>query len=409
MGGQGRSLYVFVGIQSFLIGLFPFYIPVYLFKAGESLALIFAFISATGLGFVFSLYLWDRVARTLPLNRLMIISLLSEWGLVSLFFLDVSSLFIPGAGVVNGIFNCSFWMIQRLLFLDTVTPGNSGRKFGNFQIVVFLVVKIGIFAGGFLLDHYSFGSVFLGTAAVAGAGTLYFTTRGRDYSFDDRVVKSAPLKFRAAAAYRDSLNSRPVFAVDGVFLYLESYFWMISLFLVVKQRFWTLGGLVIVLALIFSLMFVMVKNRIDRMPVNAVYRWAVILYGISWILRGMLDHLAAPVFVFVLLAAITFCTSIFRLAFNKRFYDIAASTSGHEYIFIKSYISQSCLVLAALAGALSVSSTSVLPALYFSAAPLSLVYLWYHDISRAPSAGSRENFSKQDAGVEQFKNSCRKG
>ncbi len=386
MGRQGRSLYAFVGVQSFLIGLFPFYIPVYLFKNGESLPLICAFISATGLGFVFSLYLWDRLSKSLPLNRLMVISLFSEWILVALFFWDMNSLFILLAGGVNGLFNCSFWMIQRLLFLDTVTPHNSGKKFGNFQIVVFLVLKAGIFAGGVLLDYYGYWAVFTGTAVVAGAGTLFFILQGGTYALDYRVVKAPALKLRRVAGYADPFNSRPVFAVDGVFLYLESYFWMISLFLMVRQRFWTFGVLVIVLAVLISFLSVTIKNHIYRIPGNTMYRWAVLLYGFSWILRGLMDKQAAPVPVFICLAVITFCTSIFRLVFNKRFFDIATSTTGHEYIFVKSYISQLFLALAALAGIFVLDYSSSLSVVYLAAAPLSMVYLCYHGVLHGASS-----------------------
>ncbi len=389
MGRQGRSLYAFIGVQSFLIGIFPFYIPVYLFKTGGSLALICAFIAATGLGFVISLYLWDRLSKHLALNRLMVMSLFGEWGLVSLFFLDVNVGFILVAGVINGLFNCSFWMVQRLLFLDTVTPENSGKKFGNFQIVVFLVLKAGIFAGGALLDWSGYGAVFLATAAVAGAGSLFFIFKGDAYALDPYVLKSPPLKLKAAAGYSDPFNSKPVFAVDGVFLYLESYFWMISLFLIVKQRFWAFGILVIVLAVLFSFLFLMIKNHIDRIPGNTMYRGAVLLYGFSWILRGMMDSEATPVTVFFSLAVITFCTSIFRLAFNKRFFDIAVLTTGHEYIFIKSYVSQLFLALVALAGMMILDDTSSLSIVYLAAAPFSMVYLCYHGVLHRPPS----NFS----------------
>ncbi len=378
MGMQGRSLYAFIGVQSCLIGLFPFYIPVYLYKASGSLAQICAFIAATGLGFVLCLYGWDRLSKQMPLNRLMILSLLCEWLLVSLFFLDNNNMFILLAGGINGFFNCSFWMIQRLLFLDTVTPENSGKKFGNFQIVVFLVLKTGIFAGGVLLDLSGYASVFLASTAIILVSGLFFIIQGRSYSLNPAILASPPLTVNAVSSFRDTMNSKPIFAVDGIFLYLESYFWMISLFLIVRQSFAKFGILVIFLAGFFGLFFWIIKNSIDRIPGNIMYQWAVVLYAASWGLRGMIHDLDQPLLVFIFLAVITFCTSFFRLAFNKRFFDIAKSTTGHEYVYIKSYLSQLFLALAAVAGMFLPDVDRTLPAIYFWVAPLSFVYLFYH-------------------------------
>ena len=60
----------------------------------------------------------------------------------------------------------------------------------------------------------------------------------------------------------------------------------------------------------------------------------------AWMLRGSGGgEMASPV-LFALLVFITFCTSFFRLAFNKRFFDHAKQTSGYKYILAKSYYSQ---------------------------------------------------------------------
>ena len=134
-----RNLYSFLGLHSFLIGMFPFYIPVYLYKAGFSLAQICFFIAITGIGFCSSLYLWDRISKRVSLRYLIVFSFLSELILLTLFFIEKEMIFIVISGFFNGIFNCSFWMIQRLLFLDTITVQNSGEKFGNFQIFVLLL------------------------------------------------------------------------------------------------------------------------------------------------------------------------------------------------------------------------------------------------------------------------------
>jgi hypothetical protein len=67
------TLYAFLGVHSFLIGLFPFYIPVFLYKTGFSLSRICAFIAVTALGFVITLYPWERMVRQVSLIVLILI------------------------------------------------------------------------------------------------------------------------------------------------------------------------------------------------------------------------------------------------------------------------------------------------------------------------------------------------
>ena len=55
------------------------------------------------------------------------------------------------------------------------------------------------------------------------------------YPVGTRVVSARPLGLKFVPGYKDRFNSKSVFAVDGIFLYLESYFWMISLFLIVRH------------------------------------------------------------------------------------------------------------------------------------------------------------------------------
>jgi len=180
-------------------------------------------------------------------------------------------------------------MVQRLLFIDTITPQNSGKKFGNFQIFVLLVLKAGILAGGVILEKSGFLSVYIFSAGIVGMAALFFWQRGIELTLDTTVISASPLNLRSVTGYKDQFNSRVIFAVDGIFLYLESYFWVISLFLIVRQSYWKLGLLVIFLMVLFGAIFVFIKNSIDRLSGNRMYTAAVFLYSLSWILRGMLS------------------------------------------------------------------------------------------------------------------------
>lgn len=172
-----------------------------------------------------------------------------------------------------------------------------------------------------------------------------------------------------------------MFILDGIFLYLESYFWVLSLFFLVRQSFFHLGLVVVVLALLFTGVFFLVKNTIDGLPGQKVYVTAVALYALSWILRGVLPGSSQFITLWLLLS-ITLCTSIFRLSLNKRFFDNARLAGAHDYILLKSYISQFCLALffivqAAIFLVAGGEVVTQLSFIYFLAAVITPAYLMY--------------------------------
>lgn len=373
--------YIFLGLHSFLIGLFPFYIPVYLYAHGFSLESICLFIAITGVAFCFFLYLFERVTQYIAFPYLVVFSFLSEFFLLTLFLFDKNQTFLIAAAIVNGIFNCCFWIIQRLLFLETITPRNSGKKFGNFQIFVLVILKAAIFLGGIVLESSGYLSLYLFSAGVVLVSCLFFLITNITVEFRNEWRNAQPLKVAEVLSFKDLFKSKWVFAVDGIFLYLESYFWIITLFLIVRESFSKLGLLVILLTIIFGFIFIFIKDKIDTLSVNVFYKGAVVLYAVSWILRAGVVEIEQKAVLLFIMAVITFCTSIFRLAFNKRFFDIAQSARPHEYIFMKSYYSQGFLVFFAIIPmGLSLVTEGIIVQLsyvYIGAAVLSTLYFLY--------------------------------
>jgi hypothetical protein len=377
----GRLFYVFTGLHSFLISLFPFYIPVFLYTIGLPLSQICLFIAATGIGYCVALFLLDRLCGKVSFHLLIVWSFLSEYLLLSLFFFEKGLSFVFLAGFINGIFNCNFWTIQRLLFVRSTSSQNSGKNFGNYQIFILAVLKSGILIGGFMLEKWGFMVIYLFSGGIVLLATAIFSARMIDTRINEIVTSSNPISLSEIIFFKDTLRSRSVFVIDGVFLYLESYFWVISLFFIVRESFLRLALVVIVLAVVFGFIFLFVKNSIDRLPAQKVYVAAVVLYALSWGMRGFLRENHAPITILWLLALITLCTSVFRLSFNKRFFDNARLTNAHEYIFIKSYISQFFLAVffLVMAGGFSIPGSVVgqLSGVYYFAAIASFFYLIY--------------------------------
>ena len=379
--GDQKNFYTFVGLHTFLIGLFPFYMPVFLWKLKYSISEISFFIALTGIGYCFSLWFWDRMHKKISLQKMIQLSFLLELLLLITVFTSHQPAILPILAILYGTYNCFFWITNRVLFFEIVTPVNSGKNFGNFQIIVTVILKTGVLCGGFLLDRYSYSSIFVLSSLVAILSIGFFSRTHKVARLSPALLRIKAIRFTSILKFKDVYRSKLVFSIDGFFLYLESFFWVITLFLIMHESFWQLGLLVILLMAIFGLVFFLIKNSIDRMPGNLVYRISVGLYITSWLLRGVLHEDMDLPLLYLLLVLITFFTSLFRLSFNKRFFDLARTTTQQRYIFFKSYYSQFFIaILFGLFGFLLLAVDDAKQAMrytYFTASFMALGYFYY--------------------------------
>jgi MFS family permease len=380
MPPNSRTFYQYLGIHSLLIGIFPFYIPVYLWKQGFGIGDVSLFISMAGLGFCCGLWVWDRLRLKISLSSMIGISLILEIVLLyNVYKLEMDRPVLLMLGVTYGVYNSFFWTIQRALFFDLIDPGSSGRKYGNFQIFVGALLQAGILIGGFLLEKTNFIYLLWVSGIIAIIG-FFLVTRTRPH-YPVTLSRHKSLKLKDVIRFSDDECSRLIFILDGFFLFAESFFWLITLFLLAHESFSGLGIMVLSLAVVFGVLFYLLKNTIDRLGRKRVYLLAVLLYALSWALRGFThDQLSLQV-LYLYLITITFCTTFFRLAMNKRFYDLAKLTRSHDYLVLKSYYSQFTIVL--LFGVIGLvtyqmpNSETLLAPIYWTAAAASLLYFLY--------------------------------
>ena len=401
--------------------------PVYLWELGLGLAGLCLLVGVSGLAFAAALSPWQHLSRRRPLAALVGWTFALELLLVVLVAAAALALgagtvspeaISPGdgpaapadgsssslalavalvVGLANGAYNAFYWTTQRALFAALGSERDSGRRYGNLQIVVAAFLKIGILVGGLLIDADGVHWILLLSAVV---GLLAARALAADAGREP-LHEEPPVSWRQSLAFRDRSGSAGVFRIDGLFLYLESHFWTLSLFLLVREDHSRLGVVVVVLGIAFALLFLLIKNRIDRPDAaDAVYRASVALYALSWLLRLAVDETASAGTTVALLVGVTFCSSLFRLAFNKRFFDraprgvLARSPAGGErdgrasdagtvgYLVAKSHVSQLVMggvfvPLALSLHALDVTTDTFLALLYGVAAPLSLCYLFY--------------------------------
>lgn len=382
--------HVFLGAHSLLIGLLPFYLPVWLWKQGLGVDGLALLIAASGFCFAGSLRLWRRIAAQARVSRLIGLSFALEavFIMISLAASLVlqntdAKLVISGlavlVGVTAGLYNAFFWTTQRALFAASLGANDAGKRYGNFQIYVAILLKSGIVIGGLFLDRDALLGL-LGLSILIGLSTsLWLASR----------LRATPLLAGAEprSATPDSARSTWwVFVVDGVFLLLESHFWTLSLFLLFGEDFVRLGILVVLLGVAFTVLFWLSKNLIDRVAVRWVYVAAVGLYSLSWILRSSVESHSSAASLGAVLIVVTFTTTFFRLTFNKRFFDHSRECGVVDYLVWKSRLSQRAIGVVFLGVALSFSLgsgdvTRDLSVTYVLAAIAALVYLAY----RAPS------------------------
>jgi len=346
---------------------------------GFNLAHITLLIGISGLSFCASLSAWQRVSRTYSLKILLCLTFAFECLLVaSTFFANTSIGAIVVLGIANGMYNAFFWTTQRTLFLQLLGKNDTGKRYGNFQIFVTVFLKAGILIGGWLLDAGGLPWLLVLSVVVGGACSWWFYHQASV----EPLHQTPRVSFKQAMRYKDGHRSRAVFIADGFFLFLESHYWTLSLFVLANENYARLGVIVVVLALLFGLMFFLIKNTIDTIDVTRVYTAAVALYAASWLLRCFVSDELGSSTLLVVLLVITFCSSFFRLAFNKRFFDIAQSNNGISYLIIKSYQSQFFLGCGFIVTALLLSTTGStgagsLTPLYAFASLGSFVYLFY--------------------------------
>jgi MFS family permease len=374
-----KLLYFFLFSNTVIAGLFNFLIPLYLYDKGFTFSDISFFIALNSLVFFICLFVIEYLINKLSISLLVLLTFGSYAAYISsIFFFQYHEYFIIMLGVLSGIYLSLFWILQRYFFLNTLSPGNIGRQFGNLQIFVGLSSQIATFLGAYLLEFYDFTTIYIISMSLLLASTAYGIIKGSSQTFKNLKRNT----FSDIINFKDASNSKRIFIIDGIFLFLESHFWLLIIFLFAKGNFFEVGKIITLLAIIFFAAYVVIKNKIDRISLEKIWPLSIILYAASWILRYVFVLIENPAGQYLLIYLIGFLTLFFRLSFNKIFFEKARSTSGITYILMKSYYSQAFIFVAFLG--ISVifqvfnESILVFNGLFIAASALSFMYLEYN-------------------------------
>lgn len=341
-----KLLYNFLWIHSVIMWMYTFFLPLLLLKMNFSLSEISLFISITWLSYFIFLYIWDILRIKFWLKLLIYLSFLLESLLIiSWFALNDSILLLSITAFLYWWFNCFYWVTQRVLFISNIDKTNAWNSYWNVQIVSFLLIKLWVLIGSLLLENNSFVILLLSAVIINLSWIFYFSRMKIDKKFLDNFKEHKLLTFKEVIRFKDDLKSKFIFILDGPFLYLESFFWIITLFFITDENYRNLWLLVITLTFSFSLFFILLKKNVDKInPKKILYIW-VGLYSLSWLLRWFITTIKDEYLSYLLVLIIIFFTAFFRLIFNKQFFQTSKNTDTHKYLLIKSYYSQFSLFL----------------------------------------------------------------
>lgn len=381
MQNLSRTFYLFSAIHSFLLGLLPIFIPVILWDKGLDISHIAWFIALSAFGFLVALYGWDRLRAKGNWALIIAFSFILQMLLVGVLICDAQWLLLSVGALINGAAGCFYWSTQRLLFQSITSNKNSGDTFGNFQILVMICLKVGILIGSFMLNGEYINSLILLSLLTSLTG--FFLLRRLIQQTDNLLNQQQPVAFSLSKvlSFKDCYHSKSIFIVDGLFLFLESYFWVLTLYMLTKESLLKLGLLIVALSILLAVIFFVVKKVIDKTNAQRIFVISTVGYALAWFLRAQLDLQHDDLTLYGGMLFIAFLSSFFRLAFNKRFYDIASINNPIYYIVAKSYYSQFMIIV--FFALIAIFTTSVngainqLQIIYYMAMPLVFVYLLY--------------------------------
>ncbi|MDA7746904.1 MFS transporter, partial [Psychromonas sp.] len=383
-----RSFYLFTGFHSFLLGLLPLFIPVILWDKGITINELSYFIALTSVGFLIALYYWDRLRAANNWVTLISLSFIFQSLFVVLLVWDNQKLLVTIGALINGAAGCFYWSTQRLLFQAITEDDNTGNTFGNFQILVVFALKVGVLVGSYLLGKEYFIGLLILSFLLSVIGFIWVNNSlqsmvsgyGQEGPLSSlKQIKALSLK--KVFQFKDQHHSKLIFIIDGFFLFLESYFWVLTIYMLTQENVMQLGLIIVGLSVLLALIFFFIKKYIDRVNTQLIYYIAVLGYAFSWFFRGEFNIEMESVFLYSGLLLVAFLSNFFRLAFNKRFYDIARKDKPTRYIICKSYYSQFMLVvffsLIGFFTSMNITPLNQLQIIYQLSIPCALLYLIY--------------------------------
>ena len=338
-----QLFYLFTGIHSIHSGLFIFYIPIFLWLEFHSFAFISLFIGIAGIFFTLSLRVFEHILSKYSLPVLLLSSFLFPSICFFFFLLGIDSFFYI-VSIMYGTYMCWYYTLHRILFIHITTQNTTGKTFGSFQVFVFLILKATLLISAFFLEKESCILLFFLSLLFSCIGMIFFYFKSFSFQKAQEILHYKIISFKKIRYFLFH-SSGFMFVIDGIFLYLESFFWVITLYFIANGNFIYTAALIVILSFFFAIIHWLLKNKIDHISGHMLFQICVFLYAGAWVIRSFIIDISSFIILSIGLVVVTFSTVLFRLTLHKRFYDNARKFPYYEYMIAKSYITQFSLSL----------------------------------------------------------------
>ena len=390
---EAPVFYLFSASHSFLLGLLPIYIPVLLWNKGLTLEHISFFIVLSSIGFSLAFSFWVKMRASSQWLKIILLSFITELLLIAVVLSSCGLVLLALGGFLNDVAFCFYLSTQRILLHFMTQDKNTGNTLRNLHIVTAIVLKIGLITGGYLLAKNQFLVVF-GLSVLVSFVSYYLLFKNiyqKDYLSD--IHQPPAITIKKTLQFKDNFKSKLIFSLDGIFLFLESYFWVIFIFMLLKENILKLSLVIVLLSISLAFIFWFIKKKIDHVNHDKLYFYAVGGYILSWVLRGYLNSnsIDNTVLFYIKLLLITFLSNFFRLAYNKRFFYIARLDNPIRYIACRAYYGQFgaflFFILIGILASLGNDPINQLQIVFYLATPLSFTYFLYRKMKKTPEGG----------------------
>jgi len=268
------ELYACISLKSLGRGMINIFIPIYLYKIGFSLSMIFIFFALISLFHAAGAFPAGKLAAKVGFKHAILMSIpLLIIAYVFLYTIETYNwpLIIP-AGLI-GIHNAIFWTSYHIDFSKWSKSKDRGKSVGFAGMLVYLFAVGGPFIGGLILATLGFNILFIivSLILISSAIPLFFT---HDY------YESTDIKL--SHVFQHSKKDFLSFFGHGVETGVGEVLWPLFIFISIKESF-TLLGSVASLSLLFSAGVVLLIGFVADFRRRLILSLGSVFHGMVWI------------------------------------------------------------------------------------------------------------------------------
>ena len=321
-------------IIQFGSGLLGLFFPIFLYEQfanSTDILLAYYFVS-----FALSFFLMAPGAMIMSRIGLRVSMIFAVVGLslwyIPFIFWDLSiALYILGFVLItHNIWRMFYWTPFHTEFAEMTEKGKRGRTLGALTSVAAIISVVIPFIAGFIIDQFSYSSLFLAAAAIIVVSIFpLFLTPKVEEKFSFGYLET--FKHFFAKKNRRMVTA---YAADGAEATVGALIWPVFIFEVLQGNYLEVGALTSVIVLVGVIIRLVMGKWADKYSRHKMLRWGTGLYSVGYIAKMFVDTAFT---IFIASTFHNFALIVMRTPFDVLMYERAAD-AGHyvdEYTVIR--------------------------------------------------------------------------